>query len=360
MATYSLLEAEPESAGQRDRIELRHLHYFLGLAEELHFGRAAARLYITQPGLSQAVARLERRLEVKLFDRTQRDVRLTEAGTELVQGARRLLAHCDEVVTRVRSVGRGELGVVRLGLAPMVEPILAPALSAFHDEHARIALDRSVMLSERLLEQLQRGSLDTAIVHQVPALAAAVGIEWEPLRRGRLAVVASARSPVARHEIVTLADLHNQTFLMNPRSVAPAALEGLKLMCREYGGFDAKVRESTAAAGALGTDWRQVDEQDVVVLVPEPAAPSPKTHNVAVVAVQPPPEYVVAIAWRRGEEAVAVLRLIGHLRSYRDEQLWVEGRSEDSSLAPTRWDLTANHQWLRNNDLTADRLGPPL
>ena len=92
-------------------IEFRDLRYFAVLAEELHFGRAAARLYITQPGLSHAVARIERQLDVELLRRTRSSVELTEAGAELLRCARRLLADLDGAVTRVRMAGREEAGL---------------------------------------------------------------------------------------------------------------------------------------------------------------------------------------------------------------------------------------------------------
>ena len=93
---------------QEADIEFRHLRYFTVVAEELHFGRAAARLYISQPGLSQAIARLERQLGVRLFTRTRSNVELTEAGTELLHHGRRLLADLERAVTRVRMAGCGE------------------------------------------------------------------------------------------------------------------------------------------------------------------------------------------------------------------------------------------------------------
>src|SRR5215469_10810005 len=98
-------------------VEFRDLRYFAVVAEELHFGRAAARLYITQPGLSQAIARMERVLEVQLLRRTRSTVELTEAGAELLNHGRRLLADLDGAVARVRMTGRGQAGLVRIGVA---------------------------------------------------------------------------------------------------------------------------------------------------------------------------------------------------------------------------------------------------
>src|SRR5262250_392753 len=94
-------DAENGHAG----IEFRDLRYFAAVGEELHFGRAAARLYISQPGLSLAIARLEREFQVQLFTRTRSNVELTEAGTKLLDHARGLLAGLNEAVTRVRVTG---------------------------------------------------------------------------------------------------------------------------------------------------------------------------------------------------------------------------------------------------------------
>jgi len=339
MPIYSLISAElahveqdtfaPADAGPDHRpggIEFRHLRYFVGVAEELHFGRAAARLYISQPGLSQAIARLERDLNVQLFRRTRTNVELTGAGAELLHRARRLLADLQDAVARVRIVGSCAAGLVRVGVARMAEPVVAPALRAFAEDHREIAVDRTAMASEPLFARLRDGLLDAAVIHEIPVLATAEGIAWEPVRRGRLAVLAGPGSRLARREIVTLPELSGETFLVYPRSIAPGACEGLKLMCREWAGFDATVLESAAAAAVAPAapvmDWRPIQDGAAIALIPEDTARAIRPAQAAVIPVSPPPQYVLAMAWRRDERATAVHRLLSYVRRYRDEHAW--------------------------------------
>ena len=309
---------------QEADIEFRHLRYFAVVAEELHFGRAALRLYISQPGLSQAIARLERQLGVRLFTRTRSNVELTEAGTELLRRGRRLLADLDGAVAGVRMAGCGEAGLVRIGVAHLAEPAVAPALTAFQAEYASIAVDRSAMVSERLLEELAEGRLHVAVIHQVPGLATLDRVMSEPLRRGRLAVLAGPRSKLAGRPVVTLRELRKETFLVNPRSLAPGAFEGLKIMCREFGGFEANVLESAAASTvALGTDWQPIRDGAAIAVMAETTARTVCADGIAVVPLQPPPQYVLALAWRHDEQAAAAHRCLAYLRRYRDQHGWI-------------------------------------
>jgi DNA-binding transcriptional LysR family regulator len=304
-------------------VEFRDLRYFAAVAEELHFGRAAARLHISQPGLSQAIARLERGLAVHLLTRTRSNVELTEAGIELLDRARSLLADLQDAVTRMRMAG--EAGLVRVGVALLAEPAVAPAFKAFQAEHEEIVVDRTAMVSERLLAHLAEGRLNAAVIHQVPALASAETVAWEPLRRGRLAVLASPGSKLALRQAVSLSELSDQTFLVNPRSLAPGAFEGLQLMCRRYGGFDATVLESAATStAALDTDWRSIQDGTAIQVMAEATARAARPAHVAVVPIQPPPHYVLALAWRRDERSAVAHRFLSYFRSYRDRHSWTK------------------------------------
>src|SRR5215471_10715384 len=322
----------PAAPGYRHaELEFRHLRYFVVVAEELHFGRAAARLYITQPGLSQAIARLERLLEVRLLSRTRNSVELTEAGAELFYQVRRWLADLDGSVERVRLAGSGQAGLVRVGVAHLAEPVVAQALTAFQAEHPSIVVDRSAMVSDRLLEQLAEGRLHAAVIYRVLTLPSMGGVLSEALRRGRLAVLAGQQTELAGRKMVTLSELSTETFLVNPRSLAPGAFEGLKLMCREFGGFEPNVVESTVATTvALGTDWRPIRDGTAIVIMAETTAHAVRANGIAVVPIQPPPQYVLALAWRHDEHAAVAHRLLEYLRRYRDQHAWIT----DPHVAP--------------------------
>jgi DNA-binding transcriptional LysR family regulator len=316
-------------------VEFRDLRYFAAVAEELHFGRAAARLHITQPGLSQAIARMERQLEVQLLKRSRSTVELTEVGAELLNQGRRLLADLERAVSRVRMTARGEAGLIRIGVAHLAEPLVAPALAAFEAGHPSVVVDRSAMVSERLLEQLAEGRLHAVIIHRVPTLPPVEAVS-EALRRGRLAVLAGQGSWLAGREIVSLRELGGETFLVSPRSLAPGALQGLKLMCSEFGGFEATVLESAVASTiALGADWRPIQDGTAIALMAEATARTVRGDGVVVVPLEPPPQYVLALAWRPDEQSAAVYRCLDYLRSYRDRNGWIS----DYGVTP----LTCDH-----------------
>jgi DNA-binding transcriptional LysR family regulator len=315
----------PSEAAVDAELEFRQLHYFVSVAEELHFGRAATRLFISQPALSQAIAGLERALDVQLFVRTRQNVELTDAGTELLRRARGLLADRQDAVSSVRRVDRGEAGVLRIGVALLAEHEVGPAFAALVEEYPDLLLDRSAAVSERLLTFLRGRDLHAAVVHAVPVLRRLEDVEWEVLRQGNLAALVNEDSDFAREESASLSELSGETFLVPPRELAPSALEGLKTMCSTYGGFEPEVRELSAPTLPLGTDWRPVVEGDAVALMPEGTAMAAAPKGTAVVRIDAPPAYVLALAWLRENGSPLLDRFLTFIREYRDEHGWTEG-----------------------------------
>ena len=304
-------------------VEFRQLRHFVCVAEELHFVRAAARLSMTQPGLSRSIAKLERALDVQLLQRSRRGVRLTDAGVELLRCARYLLADLDGMLERARSAGAGRAEVIRAGVALLAGEVIAPALAAWRAEYPGVVLDQTTAVSERLLAQVSEGSLHVAFVHQVPVLTTLTRVDWEVVRRGSLAALMTSRHPLAGRAAVTLGQLSGETFLVNPRALAPGAFQGLELMCAEFGGFDPHVMESPAAsAPTLDADWRPVRQGAAIAVMAEETARRICPSDVTVVPVQPPPGYVIAVAWRRGDHGPLLERFLGFLRRYRDSGAW--------------------------------------
>jgi len=301
-------------------LDFRQLEYFLAVAEELHFSRAAQRMFISQPALSQAIAGLERTLDVELFSRTRQNVELTEAGTELLRHARGMLSDREAAVAAVRRVSRGEAGVLRVGLALLAEHEVAPAFAALGTECPELLLDRTSAVSERLLASLVNRDIHAAIVHQVPVLGMAEEVEWEVLRHGRLAALISETSRLAHREMVNLSELSEQTFIVPPRELAPSAVEGMKTMCRTYGRFEPDVLELST----LGTDWGPVLSGDAVALMGERTAVATRPEGAVAVPLEMPPPFLLALAWRRGNGAPTLERFLDFLRAYRDEHAWAE------------------------------------
>jgi DNA-binding transcriptional LysR family regulator len=301
-------------------LEFRQLEYFVAVAQELHFGRAATRLYISQPALSQAIAGLERALDVQLFRRTRQNVELTDAGAELLRHARGMLADRDTAVAGVRRVDRGLAGVLRVGIALLAEPEVAPAFAALAGEYPELLLDRSTAVSERLLASIENRDLHAAIVHQVPALGTVEEVEWEVVRHGRLAALVSETNSVANRALLSLSELSEETFLVPPRELAPSAFEGLKTMCRTYGAFEPAVRELST----LGADWRPVIDGEAVALMAEGTARAVEPEGAVAVPIEAPPPFLLAIAWRRGNGSPVLHRFLDFIRAYRDEHAWAE------------------------------------
>lgn len=147
-----------------DALDLRRLRYFVTLAEEMHFGRAADRLHIAQPPLSRLIARMEADVGAQLIDRSRRQIRLTQAGELLVARAREIMRQIDETATELAQLGSGKSGILRVGFVGSATHSVLPSLiKVFRARHADIDLTLSAMNNAGLKETLIRREIDIAI-----------------------------------------------------------------------------------------------------------------------------------------------------------------------------------------------------
>lgn len=222
-------------------------------------------------------------------------------------------------------VGNGAAGLVRAGVALLTEHEVGPVLSSLARTRPELLLDRSAAVSERLVANLREGRLDAVIVHQVPVLASIDGVAWEPLRRGRLAAILPSSHKLAACTSIRIEELKDETFIAYPRALAPSAYEGLTLMCQQFGGFEPQLLESpTASALPLGDDSGLIRGGTAIALLTERAARAHTPEHTTVVAIEPPPAFAVALAWRCDDLSPGLLRFLDLVRSFRDQHGWLD------------------------------------
>jgi DNA-binding transcriptional LysR family regulator len=215
-------------------VELRHLRAFVAVAEELHFGRAAERLYVVQPALSKRIASLEAELGVRLFERSRRRVALTEAGAALLEDARRLVDQADGLAARAREVGRGEAGLLRLGfIAPALYALVPQVLRRCRDELPGVRVLLEEVHNREAVEGVRSGRFHVAFV-RLPA-APDDGVVVEAVREDPVVVAVPDDHPLAARREVALADLADVAMIMIPRSHEPELFDHYVALCRSAG-----------------------------------------------------------------------------------------------------------------------------
>ncbi|WP_327004264.1 LysR family transcriptional regulator [Dactylosporangium sp. NBC_01737] len=220
----------------------RHLRYFLVVADELHFSRAAELLGIAQPPLSQAMRRLERDLGVTLFDRLPRGTELTVAGHALRDEAERFLASEQRLRALMHSIRDGDLGTLRAGVPPETPaPALGELLRRLAQDAPGLDVDLQELSTAEQLEQLAAARLDVGLVHH-PVDAA--DLVHGPVTRVRLGVLLPRTSPLARLPELALGQLAGHGLVTFPRSTAPAWHDLLLATCREHGFTPSRIRHA--------------------------------------------------------------------------------------------------------------------
>jgi DNA-binding transcriptional LysR family regulator len=285
-------------------MELRQLRTFVAVAEELHFHRAAQRLFLAQPSVSQQIKTLESELGVQLFERNRRGVALTVAGSALLAESRELLARADQAAAAVRALGGGERGRLRLSLTRSLTGGIAGAIvSAYRERYPDVELDLAVGNTMIHVQQLHAGDIDVGFVR--PPLEDP-GLEELPLGREPLVCVLPKGHRLTRRSTVRREDVRGEPLVWWPEEHGPGAWHDVR---RDVYG---------------DPPWPPIarvepEEERIVSAVAEGAGISlimyERSRSLRVPGAvyrrfaPPEPTMGIALAWRRGERLPTLDRL---------------------------------------------------
>jgi DNA-binding transcriptional LysR family regulator len=217
-----------------DQIELRHLRYFLAVAETLHFSKAAKRLGMAQPPLSQQIKRLEELLGHALFERTTRGVRLTLAGQLLAKRARSTIEKVEEDLSQVRRLGRGEEGTLTVGFSGSVMFTELPAaIQSYRHRYPKVELRLRELVTTEQIAALLNGTLDLAFLRDGDLTE---GIRMTTLLKERYVAVLPEAHPLARRRSLNVKALEGEPFVLFARRMGPLAYDRT-IACCERSGF---------------------------------------------------------------------------------------------------------------------------
>lgn len=287
-------------------VELRQLRCFVTVAEELHFGRAAARLHIVQPTVSQQVQRLERELEVKLFDRSPRRVLLTAAGERFLPAARAVLA-AEQEARAVAARFRGPERTFRLGTVGGMGDRLDRIVGAFAQRAPQVRVELVALPVRERLAQVAEGTLDAAFLRSPRGTVA--GLRYLPGWDDELVAAVPAAHPVAARARVALPDLAGLQLRLPERQVNPALVDLVLGRCRQdglqpvQGPASATLQDTLAGIGSGGIPaWTVVYAANAERLL---------SRRVAFRPFGPPPLVLpMAIAVREAAAESAPIRLL--------------------------------------------------
>ena len=246
-------------------MELRHLRYALAVAEERHFTRAAARLGIGQPPLSQQIKLLEEELGVRLFHRLTRGVELTEAGKAFMPLAQASVVAAEQAASSAKRAARGEIGALSIGFTSSASfnPIVPGIIGRFRERNPDLAIRLVEQTTARLLEALHDGSLDIAFLR--PTLGETDGLTSRRLADEDLWIALPARHRLAGVEQLDLVELAGDPFVLYPRANGRLLYDSVIAACRNAGFSPRIAQEAPQMASSVNLVAAGVG----VALVPE-------------------------------------------------------------------------------------------
>lgn len=297
-------------------MELRHLRYFVAVAEELHFGRAASRLHISQPPLSRQIRELEKELGTDLFWRTKRRVELTPAGEAFLPEARRTLDQAQRAVRIAERTGRGELGRLVVGFveAAIYSGLLPAAIQRYRAGFPDVAVELRETVSKDQPVALRDGTIDVGLAH-IPPDETDRSFASEPVLRDPLIVALRADHPLADRQPFRLRDLAAETLILFRRNLAPALHDAILHRLGRAGLVPAALQEAVQMQTVLALVAAGIG----FGLVPRSIAGIGRSG----VRFKSSRELTIRLdthlVWRRGERSPTVGNFLAAARSAADE-----------------------------------------
>ena len=308
--------------------DLRQLRYFIAVAEEKHFGRAAARLSMTQPPLSQAIRALEETLGVELFARTKRSVELTPVGADLLPEVRRLLAAAESLRPFAQSLARGEAGVLSLAFVSTADyGLLPPLLRDFGARHPRVRLQLTEATSDVQIDELVAGRIDAGLVIAPLPPRHAAQLSWLPIVREPLVIAMSSALAVRldgtagdvpaldtgwHPQPVSLADVADEPLVVFPRRLAPGFYD-IIMDCYGVAGLAPRIGQE---AIQMQTIVSLVSAGMGVALVPRSLRNLRRTGVVYRPLRESVPAIETGLVWRTAEVSPVLAGFIEIVRAY--------------------------------------------
>ncbi|MEM6253350.1 MAG: LysR family transcriptional regulator [Cyanobacteria bacterium P01_D01_bin.156] len=281
-------------------MELRHLRYFLAVADELHFGRAALRLQMAQPPLSQQIKQLETELGVQLFARTRRRVSLTAAGTVFQKEAKLLLTQLQQAVTKTQQAERGEVGSLAISFVSSAMYSLLPSyLTRFRQQYPQVEIILHELSTQEQIQGLLENRLDIGFMR--PPVEHKTLKSQSVLQESLIAAL-SINHRLAKEKQISISDLQKDSFVLFPRPKASHLYDQILSFCQQNG-FSPNVVQQ---AIQMQTILSLVTAEMGVAIVPESLGNLQRRGVCFTPFIEPTPRSEVVMVWRQ-DQAVPVI-----------------------------------------------------
>ena len=279
------------------RLEIRHLRYFLAVAEEEHFGRGAKRVHVAQPAISRQIRQLEEELGVQLFRRLQPRVQLTGAGHCFLEKTRSFLKNLELAVEETRQASRLNVGRIRVGYVDMAfySGDLPEKIRRFQNQNPGIDIELVPKTSVEQIELLETGSIDLGLVYQQPSPSH--NLNSHKLSSEPLTLAVHRSNGLARRSSVSLSELRDQPFVWFDRAQNPALFDNIDEICQRFG-----LRRRIVQNGTNDLAQLALVAALVGITFSPTSADSTKPANVCLVQLRDGPLHInLYAAWRKDD-----------------------------------------------------------